>query len=136
MDHFQKLSIVISCIDYRFWPQSLPLLMKKYGNFDLIQIAGSGKNLISPSEKEDKITLLNNIEISIQLHNSQKLILVNHIDCGAYGGSRNFKSQKEEVKFHKEEYKKAKKIIHGKFPQLPVNTELLIMGANKKIKLL
>lgn len=136
MNRFKKLSIVISCIDYRFWPQALPLLMKKYGDFDLIQIAGSSKNLTSPLEKEDKITLLENIGISIQLHNPQKLILVNHIDCGAYGGSKNFKSQKGEIEFHREELKKAKEITRGKFQQLLIKTEFLIMGANKKIKLL
>lgn len=111
-------------------------MKKKYGDFDLIQIAGSSKNLTSLLEKEGKITLLENIGISTRLHNSQKLILVNHIDCGAYGGSKNFKSRKEEIKFHEEELKKAKEIIQRKFPQLPVNTELLIMDTNKKIKLL
>ncbi|MBI5306025.1 hypothetical protein HZB04_00305 [Candidatus Wolfebacteria bacterium] len=131
----KKISIVVFCIDYRFWPQALPLLKKKYGDFDLIEMAGSSKNLISPLEKEDKITLLENIEISMRLHNPQKLILTNHIDCGAYGGSKNFKSRKEEIKFHREELKKAKKIILKKFPRLPVEIELLIMDNNGKIKL-
>jgi len=129
------LAIVISCIDYRFWPQAIPLLKKKYGRFDLIQMAGSSKNLTSPSKKEYKITILENIKISVQLHNSQKIILTNHIDCGAYGGSKNFKSQKEEIKFHKIELEKAKKIIQKKFPQLLIKTELLTIDINKKVKL-
>jgi len=129
------LAIVISCIDYRFWPQAIPLLKKKYGRFDLIQMAGSSKNLTSPSKKEYKITILENIKISVQLHNSQKIILTNHIDCGAYGGSKNFKSQKEEIKFHKIELEKAKKIIQKKFPQLLIKTELLTIDTNKKVKL-
>lgn len=135
MEHLKKI-LVVSCIDYRFWPQALSLLQKKYRVFDLIQIAGASKNLTSPLEKEDKITLLENIEISMKLHNTQKIILVNHIDCGAYGGSIRFQSQKEEIKFHKEELKKAKEIIQYKFPQLVISTELLIINNNKKIKLL
>lgn len=129
------LAIVISCIDYRFWPQAIPLLKKKYGEFDLIQMAGSSKNLTSPSKKEYKITILENIKISVQLHNSQKIILTNHIDCGAYGGSKNFKSQKEEIKFHFMELKRAEKIIQKEFPQLLIKKELLTIDINKKVKL-
>ena len=129
------LAIVISCIDYRFWPQAIPLLKQKYGEFDLIQMAGSSKNLTLPSKKEYRITILENIKISIQLHNSQKIILTNHIDCGAYGGSKNFKSQKEEIEFHKMELKRAEKIIQKEFPQLLIKKELLTIDINKKVKL-
>jgi carbonic anhydrase len=136
MHKAKKLSIVVSCIDYRFWPQALPLLRKKYGEFDLIQLAGASKNLASPLVKENKTTLLENIKISIQLHSSERIILVNHIDCGAYGGSKNFTSEKAEIGFHKKEMEKAKKIILMKFPRISINTELLILDADRKIKLL
>ena len=134
MDH-KRISIVVSCIDYRFWPQALPLLKDKYGDFDLIEIAGSSKSLTSPLEEEDKTTLLENIGISIRLHNPQKIILTNHIDCGAYGGSKNFKSQEEEIIFHRKELVKAKETVKERFPQLPVETELLILD-NGKVKII
>jgi len=98
-------------------------------------MAGSSKNLTLPSKKEYRITILENIKISIQLHNSQKIILTNHIDCGAYGGSKNFKSQKEEIEFHKMELKRAEKIIQKEFPQLLIKKELLTIDINKKVKL-
>ena len=122
-----KLSIVVSCIDYRFWPQALPLLQQKYGDFDLIEVAGSCKNLTSPLEAEDKTTLLENIGISIKLHDPHQIILTNHIDCGAYGGSANFSSHIAEVAFQTNELAKAKAIIEEEFPQLVVVTELLLM---------
>lgn len=131
MSHPKRLSVVVSCIDYRFWPQALPLLKEKYGDFDLIEIVGASKNLTSPIEKEDKTALLENIEISIKLHNPYKLILTNHIDCGAYGGSKNFKSPGEEIEFHKKELQKAKEIVQEKFPHMPVAIELLIMDGKK-----
>ncbi len=129
------MSIVLSCIDYRFWPQALPLLRDKYGDFDLIEIAGSSKNLTSPLEEEDRTALLENIRISMKLHNSQKIILTNHIDCGAYGGSKEFGSSKEEIKFHGNELAKAKEIIQKSFPQLSIETELLILDNEGKVKL-
>lgn len=127
MAHTKSISLVVSCIDYRFWPQALPLLEQKYGEFDLIEIAGSSKNLTSPIEEEDRTSLLENIGISINLHKPKKLILTNHIDCGAYGGSKNFKSLKDEILFHRQELIKARSIINEKFPDLPVETELFIM---------
>ena len=131
----KKLSTVISCIDYRFWPQALPLLQSKYGDFDLIEIAGASKNLTSPLEPEDKMTLLENIGISIKLHHPQKIILVNHLDCGAYGGSESFHSEDEEIKFHRNELEKAKEIIWEKFPALIVQTELLVIDDKGKVKI-
>ena len=131
MSHTRKLSIVLLCIDYRFWPQALPILKEKYGDFDLIEIAGSSKNLTSPLEEEDKVTLLENIGISIKLHHPHKLILTNHTDCGAYGGSKKFKSNNEELEFHKEELRKAKKIITETFPDLSVETELFTLNGEK-----
>ncbi len=131
----QNLAIVICCIDHRFWPHTTVLLKQKYGEFDLIQMAGSCKNLTSPSREEDKITIFENIKTSVQLHGSQTIILTNHIDCGAYGGSKKFKSQKDEIEFHKMELKMAEKIIKKEFPQLLIKKELVTIGINKKVKL-
>ncbi len=131
MKHIKNLSLVLLCIDYRFWPQALPILKEKYGDFDLIEIAGSSKNITSPLEEEDRITLLENIGLSIKLHHPHKLILTNHTDCGAYGGSKKFKSQDEEVEFHKKELINAKSIISKKFPTLSIETELFTLKGDK-----
>jgi len=131
MNKIKNLSLVLLCIDYRFWPQALPILKEKYGDFDLIEIAGSSKNLTSPLEEEDKITLIENIGLSIKLHHPNKLILINHTDCGAYGGSKKFKSHNEEIEFHKKELINAKFIISKKFPGLSIETELFTLNGDK-----
>lgn len=125
-----KLSVVLLCIDYRFWPQALPLLEEKYGAFDLIEMAGASKSLVSPLENEDRVTLLENISISISLHHPERLILTNHTDCGAYGGSAHFNSHIEEIAFHKSELAKAKEIATAKFPEL--NIETVLIDKNEK----
>jgi hypothetical protein len=89
--------------------------------------------MVSLLAEEDKTTLLKNIEISIKLHNSQKLILLNHIDCGAYGGSKIFKSHEEEITFHKKELKQAKIIAQEKFPLLGIKTFLVEKDNQDKI---
>ena len=121
----KKLSVVLLCIDYRFWPEALPLLEAKYGVFDLIEIAGASKNLVSPLEEEDRVTLLENIGISVKLHHPERLILTNHTDCGAYGGSKKFATHEEELVFHREELRKAKIWAEQKFPELKIETVIV-----------
>ena len=136
MNHNKNLSIVISCIDYRFWTETLPLFRKKYGDFDLISMAGASKNLISPAEPEDKIALIKNVKTSIELHDPKRIILTNHLDCGAYGGSKKFNSENEEIEFHKNELLKAKEVIQKEFPEMLIETEFISKNEKGEIILL
>jgi len=129
------VSVAVMCIDYRFWPCVLPLLQEKYGLFDLIEIAGGAKNLVSPLEQEDQVTLLENIDISMKLHNAKQLILLNHVDCGAYGGSKIFSSKEEEIKFHENELKETKNLAQKKFPGLAVKVFLVDKDDEEKVSL-
>lgn len=131
----EELSTVVICIDYRFQHQALELLEKKYGTVDVIAIAGASKNLSSPNHEEDKHTILESISTSIKLHHPKTLVLTNHIDCGAYGGSKNFASYEDEFDFHKQELQKAKKIINQEFPQIPVELILLTKDQDDNVLL-
>jgi len=130
----KKLTIVLSCIDYRFWPKELAVLEKKFGDFDSIEMAGGSKNIASPRHKADRHAVLESIEVAINLHNAKTLILTNHLDCGAYGGSKKFSSYTKELNFHKKELEKAKKIIKKTFPKLKVKTFFLAKDSKGKIK--
>jgi len=48
------------------------------------------------------------------------LVVVNHYDCGAYGGSAAFDSDKAQLAFQKEELVKAKALLAGHFPDLQI----------------
>jgi len=132
----KKLSIILSCIDYRFWPEALPLLKKKVGDFDLIELAGASKNISSPLHKADRHAVLESLRTAIELHNAKTLILTNHLDCGAYGGSKNFSSYDKELDFHKKELQKAKKFVKRIFPKLKIKTLFLTRDIKGKIKLI
>jgi carbonic anhydrase len=129
-----KLSIVVSCIDYRFWPIALPLLQKEFGDFDLIGLAGASKNIASPLHEADRHAVLESIRTSISLHNAETLILTNHLDCGAYGGSKKFSSYEEELNFHKLELQKAEKIVGEIFPKLKIKTLFITKNDRSEIK--
>lgn len=121
MSHYCQ-ALVLACIDFRFitglanWLKNQNLEK----DYDLITIAGSAKNLASPQNENEKEFILKQIEISNRLHQIKKVILVNHQDCGAYGGSAAFGSLKEEFEFHQEELMRGKEKILEGFPNLTI----------------
>lgn len=111
-------ALAIFCIDFRFWKKTLNFIKEKLKikSFDVLALAGGAKNLASPKEEIYRKIVIENLKISISLHKIKKIILVNHEDCGAYGGSKRFESLEKEISFHKKELLKAKKILKRIFP--------------------
>jgi len=78
-------------------------------------------------------TFYDNLSTSIKLHQIEKLIVINHKDCGAakiVNGKKAFNNTNEK-KIHKESFSKLKKEIKKKFPKLKV--ELNLMSLKSKI---
>ncbi len=66
--------------------------------------------------------MLKQIELSIKLHHTPRVILMNHSDCGAYGGTKGFHDDvDEEFSAHNKELETAKKIIKKRFPKIKVD---------------
>jgi hypothetical protein len=53
---------------------------------DPIKIAGGAKCLASPDLETDREFVLEQIRKSMRLHDTKRVILMVHSDCGAYGG--------------------------------------------------
>lgn len=121
-------ALVLTCIDFRFHEKLKSALLElKIKNYDLLSLAGGAKNLASPARAIYQKTVLDNIKLAAQLHKIKKVILVNHNDCGAYGGSGKHKNLREEIIFHKSELKKAEELIKKTFPNLKTKIELLTL---------
>ncbi|MBZ5612009.1 MAG: hypothetical protein LAP38_27430 [Acidobacteriia bacterium] len=78
---------IVSCFDTRF-QLGFTKYFRHIGivNSDPIKIAGGAKSLASPERETDREFLLDQIRKSIQLHQTERVILTLHSDCGAYGG--------------------------------------------------
>jgi len=78
---------VVGCFDNRFDTASRKLL-KRIGvtQPDPIKIAGGAKALASPDQEFHRTFVLDQIHKSIGLHGTDRVILMLHSDCGAYGG--------------------------------------------------
>jgi len=94
------------------------------GDCDIISLAGAAKNLVSPTQESDRDFVLRQIEISKHLHNIKEVILMNHTDCGAYGGRDAFSSAEAERNKHVEDLEKSKDMVRQKYPELQVRTML------------
>lgn len=115
-------ALVLACIDFRFHDKLNQWLNDKglKDNADQVKIAGGVLSIIKPTEMRDRDFLLHQLGISVSLHEIKQVYLINHEDCGAYGGKKSFASDAEELEKHIIDMRDAKKIILEKFPQLEV----------------
>lgn len=117
---------VCSCIDFRF-QKFIGQFVNENGweqKHDRISIAGCTKDIG---------LFKNEIDISMRLHHPQKIILLHHEDCGAYGGSKNFPSFEGELEANRQSMSQAKTKIQGKYPDIIIEGYFtLISGENQK----
>ena len=129
-------AMVLSCIDPRFQPLVYNYLKKKKltGKYSAFTIAGSAIGVTHNKFKKWHSVFIENLSTSIKLHKIEKLIVINHTDCGAAkiaNGKKEFNSLNED-KIHKVSFNKLKRIVKKKFPKLKI--DLNLMSINKKIK--
>jgi len=118
-------AVVLTCIDFRFWKETVEFVEKSppagglgIKTFDFPSLPGSAKAI---NESNGTDLAMSCISVPCDLHHAKKIIIINHEDCGAYGGSSRFNGDSEaEQKFHEEELKKAKEKISAKYPDKEV----------------
>lgn len=109
-------AVVLTCIDFRFWQETIEFVEKelKLVSFDFPSLPGSAKAINECAGEND--LAFSCVSVPIDLHHAKKVVIVNHQDCGAYGGSKKFAGDSEaEQKFHEEELRKAKEKILKKY---------------------
>jgi len=113
-------AVVLCCIDFRFWRETLEFVEQELGikSFDFPSLPGAAKAI---NECADNDIAMQCVSVPYDLHHAKKLVIINHQDCGAYGGSKKFNGDEAaEQAFHEEELKKAKNKVLKKYPNLEV----------------
>jgi hypothetical protein len=114
---------VLWCFDNRF-EVGFRKFLKSIGivRSDPIKIAGGAKSLSSPANDGDREFVLEQIRTSIRLHQTQRVILMVHSDCGAYGGlAEGFHGNAQaEADHHKEELDRAAASLSAAIPGLQI----------------
>ncbi len=129
-------AMVLSCIDPRFQPIVYNYLKKKKlnGKYSAFTIAGSAIGVTANKFKKWHKPFWDNLNTSIKLHKIDKLIVINHRDCGVAKILNNKKelSKINETKIHKISFQKIKKKFKKKYPKLKI--QLNLISLNKKIE--
>lgn len=110
--------LTLSCIDGRFIQKVDNWVKKHESVFDYRTEVGASKAIID--SESDRKRFFNVIKTSISLHKIKEVWLFDHIDCGAYGGSKTFENAEAEKEFHSKRMTKAAEIISEKFPEIKV----------------
>tara|TARA_B100001093_G_scaffold502256_1_gene554987 strand:- start:71 stop:484 length:414 start_codon:yes stop_codon:yes gene_type:complete len=115
-------AMVLSCIDPRFQPKVFNYLKRKklIGKYSSFTIAGAAIGVTHTKFKKWQKTFFDNLSTSIELHKINRLIVINHKDCGAakyVNGTKKFDKINENI-IHKESFVRLKKILNKRFPKL------------------
>lgn len=113
---------VVWCFDNRF-ELLLRKVVKRLGleYYDPIRIAGGTKYLVSPQGEDDRQFVLEQIRISMRLHETRTVILMLHSDCGAYGGLAAFGGDAvKEAEHHCADLQRAASFLLSQIPELTV----------------
>tara|TARA_Y100000022_G_scaffold30628_1_gene23956 strand:- start:1070 stop:1486 length:417 start_codon:yes stop_codon:yes gene_type:complete len=128
-------AMVLSCMDPRFQPIVFNYLKKKQliGKYSAFTIAGGALGVTNKKFQKWHSVFFDNLKTSINLHNIQKLIIINHFDCGVAKiiNKKKVFDKKVEIEIHKEAFKIIKNKIKKKFPKLKI--ELNLISLKKEI---
>lgn len=129
-------AMVLSCMDPRFQPIVYNYLKKKRlnGKYSAFTIAGSAIGVTANKFKKWQKSFWDNFDTSLKLHSIKKLIVINHLDCGAakiINRKKEF-SKINERKIHINSFQKIKKIFKKKYPKLKI--ELKLISLNSKVE--
>jgi len=129
-------AMVLSCMDPRFQPKIFNYLKQRKltGKYSAFTIAGAAVGVTHTKFKKWHNVFFDNLSASIQLHKIEKLIVINHQDCGAakIANSKKEFNNKVETDIHKVSFKKLKSSLRKKFPKLKI--EFNVMALNNSIK--
>lgn len=108
-------------MDFRFHAE-LPRLLAAHFDVECFHYdspggCGGSKSLI---DEPARSMILETLELAVELHGVTRLIVVDHIDCGAWGGSEAFDDEDAERSFHVERLKEAREIVREQHPDLEI----------------
>ena len=115
-------AVVLCCFDDRFTLVARKFLQRMgAGRTDWVRVAGGAMALASPKDNPQQSYVLEQVRLSRQLHDTARVILIAHRDCGAYGGSKRFRDADAEASFHGAELARAAGVLRAALPEAPVD---------------
>jgi carbonic anhydrase len=133
---FKCRALLLRCIDYRLEkPGHAYLERRGLGDAcDILSVAGSVRTLVRSSGAEGRDFLLGQIALSMRLHSPEEIVLMNHTDCGAYGGTAAFPSEEAETRAHLRDLAAARGLIRSLHPGVAVRLLLARVARSGQVR--
>lgn len=116
----------LKCIDWRYFDVGLGALTHGLGvtTYDIIARPSPVKTLAYRGDDADALKrqnhLVADVELSIKLHHTSRIVLFGHWDCGAYGGSKAFPDQGVEAETYRADLMAAGELLRAQFPAMAI----------------
>src|SRR5207237_9949626 len=93
-DQYIADAAVLCCFDQRI-SRAVRKFLKKQNieRADMIVVAGGAKTLASPRSDFEQDFILEQVRISIRLHQTERVLVMSHSDCATYGGLAHLKGE-------------------------------------------
>jgi carbonic anhydrase len=121
-DQYVADAAVLCCFDYRISTAVRKFLRKQaIERVDMIVVAGGAKTLASPRNDFEQDFILEQVRMSIRLHQTKRVLVMSHSDCATYGGLAHFKGDRAaEAEHHRAELLRAGELLTTNFPGISV----------------
>lgn len=120
-EHYDAEACIVWCYDARFSELYDAFLTARgfvKSKIDLVKCAGGAQALAAASGPDHEV-FSSQVTKSIKLHHTDRVILMVHMDCGGYGGSKVFDNDhQKEWDHHVAELKKAADFISATFSEI------------------
>lgn len=124
--------MLLSCIDPRFQE---PVRLHAHnggptGKYSSFVVAGGAIGVVAPAFKEWHRTFWENLGASVQLHAIQKVVVINHRDCGAAKiayGAEKVATPEIETQTHRMALQQFRDQLRERHPKLGVETGLMAL---------
>lgn len=122
IDGYRADACVVTCFDARFELMTRKFLKKRGISWaDPLKIAGGAKTFASPAEESERSFALGQVRTSMRLHGTNRVMLMLHSDCGAYGGLEAFGgNENRETANHESELRRAGEFLKREIPGIEV----------------
>lgn len=121
-DAYTADAAVLCCFDYRI-STAVRKFLRKQGieRPDMIIVAGGAKTLASPRNDFEQDFILEQVRMSVRLHQTRRVLVMSHSDCATYGGLAHFHGdQRAEAEHHRGELLRAGQLLAASFPDLSI----------------
>ena len=130
-------AIVLNCMDFRLI-DDLSRFLDADGynnNFDEVILAGASLGLMQNTYPEWRPTAIAHIDLARKLHHIHEIILVDHMDCGAYKllYNQSHFTADEEYALHAQNLNAAAIELQTRYPELKIRKLLMNLDGTVRV---